>query len=238
MLPTPVFWLGEFHGLYCPWGPKGSDMSERHENFHHFPPAPFLWLMSLQDTHSDRGVGAWHSLFTAMPLLRFLWRIQLAWWVGGARQEVFAWRCCALTVSRRRPRTRVGVGPGCAPLCAGPGLESHVVFTAFRHTEPSLALGWPETGRALGSASLWQSLSASGCPVFCHNTYFMFWLLVSLCKLSLSLFQWWGCKLFWKWVFRFSWFPNTFTLPSTILGDFCCITTYNRRRRWNWPVDG
>lgn len=34
----------------------------------------------------------------------------------------------------------MGVGPGCALLCAGPGFESHVVFTAFRSTEPSLAL--------------------------------------------------------------------------------------------------
>ena len=24
-LPTPVFWLGEFHGLYNPWGHKKSD---------------------------------------------------------------------------------------------------------------------------------------------------------------------------------------------------------------------
>ena len=93
VLPTPVFWLGEFHGLYRPWGPKESDMSEWLENFHHFPPAPFLWLMSLQDTHSDRGVAARHSVFTAMPLLMFLWRIQLAWWAGGARQEAV---CLAL----------------------------------------------------------------------------------------------------------------------------------------------
>ena len=27
-LPTPVFWSGEFHGLYNPWGPKESDMTE------------------------------------------------------------------------------------------------------------------------------------------------------------------------------------------------------------------
>ena len=26
--PTPVFWLGEFHGLYGPWGRKESDMTE------------------------------------------------------------------------------------------------------------------------------------------------------------------------------------------------------------------
>ena len=28
-LPTPVFWPGEFHGLYGPRGPKESDMTER-----------------------------------------------------------------------------------------------------------------------------------------------------------------------------------------------------------------
>ena len=28
-LPTPVFWPGEFHGLYSSWGRKESDMTER-----------------------------------------------------------------------------------------------------------------------------------------------------------------------------------------------------------------
>ena len=28
-LPTPVFWPGEFHGLYGPWGCKELDMTER-----------------------------------------------------------------------------------------------------------------------------------------------------------------------------------------------------------------
>ena len=28
-VPTPVFWPGEFHGLYSPWGCKGSDTTER-----------------------------------------------------------------------------------------------------------------------------------------------------------------------------------------------------------------
>ena len=27
-LPTPVFWPGEFHGLYSPWGHKESDLTE------------------------------------------------------------------------------------------------------------------------------------------------------------------------------------------------------------------
>ena len=29
-LPTPVFWPGELHGLYSPWGHKESDTIERH----------------------------------------------------------------------------------------------------------------------------------------------------------------------------------------------------------------
>ena len=29
MLPTPVFWPGEFHGLYSPWGRKELDVTER-----------------------------------------------------------------------------------------------------------------------------------------------------------------------------------------------------------------
>ena len=28
-LPTPVFWLGEFHGLYSLWGRKESDRTEQ-----------------------------------------------------------------------------------------------------------------------------------------------------------------------------------------------------------------
>ena len=28
-LPTPVFWPGEFHGLYNPWGHRESDTTER-----------------------------------------------------------------------------------------------------------------------------------------------------------------------------------------------------------------
>ena len=29
-LATPVFWPGEFHGLYSPWGRKESDMTDFH----------------------------------------------------------------------------------------------------------------------------------------------------------------------------------------------------------------
>jgi len=32
-LPTPVFWPGEFHGLYSPWGHKESDMNNLTKTF-------------------------------------------------------------------------------------------------------------------------------------------------------------------------------------------------------------
>ena len=28
-LPTPVYWCGQFHGLYSPWGRKESDTTEQ-----------------------------------------------------------------------------------------------------------------------------------------------------------------------------------------------------------------
>ena len=37
-LPTPVFWPGEFHGLYSPWGHKESDMIARLSLSLPFPP--------------------------------------------------------------------------------------------------------------------------------------------------------------------------------------------------------
>ena len=33
-LPTPVFWPGEFHGLYSPWGHKELDTTEQLSLFH------------------------------------------------------------------------------------------------------------------------------------------------------------------------------------------------------------
>ena len=33
-IPTPVFWPGDFHELYSPWGHKESDTTERLSLFH------------------------------------------------------------------------------------------------------------------------------------------------------------------------------------------------------------
>ena len=35
-VPTPVFWPGEFQGLYSPWGLKESDMTEQLSLTHSF----------------------------------------------------------------------------------------------------------------------------------------------------------------------------------------------------------
>ena len=45
-LPTPVFWPGEFHGSYSPWGHKKSDMTEwfsLHSCELVLSPFPYCW---------------------------------------------------------------------------------------------------------------------------------------------------------------------------------------------------
>ena len=43
-LPTPVFWLGKFHGLYSPWGSKKSDTTERFAlSVRYYPVKYFPW---------------------------------------------------------------------------------------------------------------------------------------------------------------------------------------------------
>ena len=48
-LPTPVFWPGEFRGLYSPWGHEESDMTERFSliHLHLGPQAPVRVYASL-----------------------------------------------------------------------------------------------------------------------------------------------------------------------------------------------
>ena len=49
-LPIPVFWAGEFHGLYHPWGCKELDMTEQ------------LSLITAGDVGSIPGPGIPHAL--------------------------------------------------------------------------------------------------------------------------------------------------------------------------------
>ena len=48
-LPTPVFWPGEFHGLYTPWGHKESDTPHFHPS-DSFPSSSTLLLAVLSNS--------------------------------------------------------------------------------------------------------------------------------------------------------------------------------------------
>ena len=63
-LPTPVFWPGEFHGLYSPQGPKELDMTER----------LFTFKLCL---HMNKG---WERA-QYMETRRWLWRVKAFSWM-------------------------------------------------------------------------------------------------------------------------------------------------------------
>ena len=55
-LPTPIFWPGEFHGLYSPWGRKESDTTERLSlSFLSFSPMCFIRFLIRQSTCQSAG---------------------------------------------------------------------------------------------------------------------------------------------------------------------------------------
>ena len=61
-LPTPVFWPGDSHGLYSPWGRKESDATERPLHFTCLSaevpgPAPAAWRVSLCPPDLDTQAG-------------------------------------------------------------------------------------------------------------------------------------------------------------------------------------
>ena len=68
-LPTPVYWPGEFHGLYSPWGPKELDMTEwlsRHLKRHRTIKYLILFSQSKMlsmsmDIYSGIYENLWHS---------------------------------------------------------------------------------------------------------------------------------------------------------------------------------
>ena len=78
-LPTPVFWPGEFHGLYSPWGRKESDMTEQ-----------------LSVTHSgdiscqvESVLRRWRLILAVWVILGFSYYMGPIWAAGGMKQE---WR--------------------------------------------------------------------------------------------------------------------------------------------------
>ena len=47
ILPTPVFWLGEFHGLYSLWDRKELDMTERLSLMHSISHTKIKWVKDI-----------------------------------------------------------------------------------------------------------------------------------------------------------------------------------------------
>ena len=50
MLPTPVFWPGDFHGQCIPWGRKELDRTERLSLSHTY--AHITHIVTLTDAHT------------------------------------------------------------------------------------------------------------------------------------------------------------------------------------------
>ena len=55
-LPTPVFWPGEFHGLYSPWGHKQSDTTEQLSLTHTLPDCKLYYKATV-----TKAVEYWHK---------------------------------------------------------------------------------------------------------------------------------------------------------------------------------
>ena len=54
-LPIPVFWPGEFHGLYSPWGRKDSDTTEQ-LSLHHQRDTPLITREERNNEAPDKGI--------------------------------------------------------------------------------------------------------------------------------------------------------------------------------------
>ena len=55
MLPTPVYWPGEFHGLYSPWDSKELDTTEKLSLF---------TFISLQRTNKNKNINTNNKIKT------------------------------------------------------------------------------------------------------------------------------------------------------------------------------
>ena len=87
-LPTPVFWPGEFHGLYSPWGCEESDMTER------------LSLLCL--SHTAPGFQLCFYLYLCIWVIHRNLFLRLPWrtWVYPTEGQVWRWHSC---LGRRDP---------------------------------------------------------------------------------------------------------------------------------------
>ena len=70
-LSIPVFWPGEFHELYSPWGPKRSDMTERfslHFTSVHITGKSIKHAMERKETETE--IPVWYEICWRDPWMR------------------------------------------------------------------------------------------------------------------------------------------------------------------------
>ena len=104
-LPTPVFWPGEFHGLYSPWGRKELDTTER---------------LSLDMMSYD-------SCFLLSTLLQLEWSSLLS--SLGLEMALFDPWCCSKGHRQSSICTLITVITGVLPLVLAPGCKLEWIAT-------------------------------------------------------------------------------------------------------------
>ena len=83
-LPTPVFWPGEFHGLYSPWGRKESDRTEQL--------SLSLFFFFFKRSHCKNGESYHHQIRATAPVVFH----QEQLWPLGTFGRVDTFGCCSL----------------------------------------------------------------------------------------------------------------------------------------------
>ena len=84
MATTPIFWPGEFHGLYSPWGHKGSDTTERLSLFTYLILIETVCILALSFS-SCQSVDYIICYLAQQPLL---WRMEMIHTDAFSRQNV------------------------------------------------------------------------------------------------------------------------------------------------------
>ena len=102
-LPTPVFWPGEFHGLYRPWGHKESDTTKQlslslvAQNIKNLPAMQEIWVQSLGlEDALEKGMATCSSLLAwEIP-----WTEEPAWLLGYNFLKVFKSNFISMPMSK------------------------------------------------------------------------------------------------------------------------------------------
>ena len=89
-LPTAVFWPGEFHELYSPWGHKELDMTEQLSLSLHFHIIGIVWSLAYFTSHHILAIFPYHYIKFFL-LLSYTYRVSSNLFVQSTIDE--HWSC-------------------------------------------------------------------------------------------------------------------------------------------------